>query len=171
MYSVLRPHNYAKLQTLTALYTMRCPEVSVFPPSALNEEHSNTPSQIALEFVVSSVIVQMSARWKNLHVKQFKLHKDHIQPVHQHPALFTAFLQHQPWSFSPKSSHFEAKFVAAMTFHFISDIPMWVMKDTRDKLRACMVSVLSKVGEFCLPGRFVFSQGTHGPVRDGSCST
>lgn len=54
--------------------------------------------------------------------------------------------------------------------NFAGDAAVVVMKDGRRYLYPHMLSVLSKVGEFCLPGRFVFSPRSRGPVRD-SCST
>lgn len=52
-----------------------------------------------------------------------------------------------------------------------SDAAAVVMSVGRCYLYPRVLSVLSKVGEFCLPGRFVFSLRSHGPVRDSSCST
>lgn len=74
----------------------------------------------------------------------------------------------------PKLDIFQVKFGVAMLggdINLACDIAVVVMKDTRRYLYPRVSSVLSKVGEFCLPGRFVSSPGSHGPVRDSSCST
>ena len=74
----------------------------------------------------------------------------------------------------PKSGIFQVKFGVAMLggdINLSNDVAAVVMKDGRRYLYPCVSSVLSKVGEFCLPGRFVFSPGSRGPVRDSSCST
>lgn len=74
----------------------------------------------------------------------------------------------------PKSSIFQVKFGVAMLgggINLAHDIAAVVMKDARHYLYPRVSSVLSKVGEFCLPGTFVFSSGSCGPVRDSSCST
>lgn len=74
----------------------------------------------------------------------------------------------------PKPSIFQVKFGVAMLggdINLAGDIAAVVMKDALRYLYPRVSSVLSKVGEFCLPGRIVFSPGSRGPVRDSSCST
>lgn len=74
----------------------------------------------------------------------------------------------------PKSSIFQVKFGVAMLggdINLTCNIPVVVMTDAQRYLHPRVSSVLSKVGEFCLPGRFVFPPGSRGPVRDSSCLT
>lgn len=74
----------------------------------------------------------------------------------------------------PKLGIFQVKFGVVTlggNINLTSDVAAVVMKDGQRYLYPRMSSVLSKVGEFCLPGRFVFSPGSSGPVRDSSCST
>lgn len=74
----------------------------------------------------------------------------------------------------PKLGIFQVKFGVAMLggdINLSRDVAVVVMKDARCYLYPRVSSVLSKVGKFCLPGRFVFSPGSRGPVRDSSCST
>lgn len=74
----------------------------------------------------------------------------------------------------PKSGIFQVKFGVATLggdINLAGDVAAVVMKDGQRYLYPRVLSVLSKVGEFCLPGRFVFSPGSHGPVRDSTCST
>lgn len=74
----------------------------------------------------------------------------------------------------PKSGIFQVKFgvvTPGSDINLSGNVVAVVMKDARCYLYPCVSSVLSKVGEFCLPGRFVFSPGSRGPVTDSSCST
>lgn len=74
----------------------------------------------------------------------------------------------------PKLGIFQVKFGVAMLWvdiNLTGSVAAVVMKAGQRYLYPCLSSVLSKVGEFCLLGRFVFSPGSRGPVRDSSCST
>lgn len=74
----------------------------------------------------------------------------------------------------PKSGIFQVKFgvvTLGRDINLTSNVAVVVIKDAQRYLYPRMSSVLSKEGEFCLPGRFVFSPGSHGPVTDSSCST